>query len=349
MDNKQNFEFWKEKCLITNSAYCTLLNLPQEHNKKNYNNCCLKISVIISTHNRADSLVHLLDSIYKQTYTNYEIIIIDDASTDNTREIIKKYMEEHKINIIYFDNQINKGVSLSKRKGYELATGDIIIFSDDDDYYIDYTYFDKINQIYYENSDCVMTVASTIDYYINENLYKLSPLNFNYIISTQDYLLGFSNKYTKPASMITLSMRASALKKISYEKLKCFNDMSLYLYACLAVGKVYPIRESMAIYTIHTNSISAGTSATFIIENLDAKCDIAKRALELGYLSNIDKWIYEQCASSLIFYFSGKIKNIQDFRKVLKWIYKNITIKYRLKTYMLATKSMLKHLYSPSR
>lgn len=94
--------------------------------------CDKKISVIIPTYNIAPYIGRCLDSIIEQTYTNLEIIVIDDGSTDNTRDVIDEYKEkDSRIVTIYKENT---GVSDTRNKGLEIASGDYIGFVDGDDY-----------------------------------------------------------------------------------------------------------------------------------------------------------------------------------------------------------------------
>ncbi len=91
-----------------------------------------KISIIIPAYNIAPYIGRCLDSVLEQTYTNLEIIVIDDGSTDNTREIIEEYREkDSRIVAIYKENT---GVSDTRNKGLDIATGDYIGFVDGDDY-----------------------------------------------------------------------------------------------------------------------------------------------------------------------------------------------------------------------
>ncbi len=136
----------------------------------------LKISVLISTYRRSAYLIRLLDSIKNQNYTNCEIIIVDDASNDDTSKRVKKYRAENpELQIIYLVNEQNLGVSESKKRAYMKASGDIIIFVDDDDYYIESSYFSMLAQLYEKHSDCTMTIASTIQYIGREK--NISTLN----------------------------------------------------------------------------------------------------------------------------------------------------------------------------
>lgn len=91
-----------------------------------------KVSVIIPTHNSAQHLPDAIDSILKQTYQDFEIVVIDDGSTDNTKEIVEKYIQTHgsKIRYVY---QKNKGVGSARNKGIDESRGTYITFLDSDD------------------------------------------------------------------------------------------------------------------------------------------------------------------------------------------------------------------------
>lgn len=94
-----------------------------------------KTSVIIPTFNRADFLERAIRSVLSQTYRGFEIIIIDDASTDNTQEMLKEHFSQE-INaglIRCIRNETNIERSRSRNKGMEAARGDYIALLDDDD------------------------------------------------------------------------------------------------------------------------------------------------------------------------------------------------------------------------
>lgn len=90
------------------------------------------VSIIIPVYNGETFFRKCLDSIVNQVYKNIEIIIIDDASSDNTKDIIKEYANKDK-RIIPFYSKLNKGVSNARNIGLKAASGDYIIFVDSDD------------------------------------------------------------------------------------------------------------------------------------------------------------------------------------------------------------------------
>lgn len=91
------------------------------------------ISIILATFNREDFILDALKSIQNQTYTNFECIIIDDGSTDNTSRVIIPILEDSRFK--YYNRNVlyNKGLSGCRNYGLDLAKGNYISFCDDDD------------------------------------------------------------------------------------------------------------------------------------------------------------------------------------------------------------------------
>ncbi len=89
------------------------------------------VSVIIPTYNASQYIVQAVESVLHQTYKNYEIIVVDDGSTDDTGERLKPYL--HLICYIY---QSNQGVAVARNRGIELAKGELVAFLDADDYFL---------------------------------------------------------------------------------------------------------------------------------------------------------------------------------------------------------------------
>ena len=88
-------------------------------------------SVLIANYNNGRFLQEAIDSVLEQTYPNWEVIIVDDKSTDNSFEIYEKYKDDGRFHIYY--NEKNMGCGYTKRRCVELANGDICGFLDSDD------------------------------------------------------------------------------------------------------------------------------------------------------------------------------------------------------------------------
>ena len=90
----------------------------------------LKVSVIVPAYKGACSLPRLIKSVLDQTYPHFELLIVDDASTDNTTEIVGGFDDSR---IRYLRHDTNRGVAMARRTGLEASTGDIIAYLDQDD------------------------------------------------------------------------------------------------------------------------------------------------------------------------------------------------------------------------
>lgn len=134
------------------------------------------ISIIIPIYNRGYCLARCLDSVLHQTFTNWECILIDDGSTDDTLSVCQQYVEKDTRFHVY--SQQNGGVSVARNRGLERALGDFITFIDSDDW-VETDYLQKL----YESIDdrimplCGLQIQSlegkTYDYAVKNVLYQM--------------------------------------------------------------------------------------------------------------------------------------------------------------------------------
>ncbi len=92
------------------------------------------MSIIVPVYNVQDYLEQCMDSIMQQSYRNYEVILIDDGSTDDSGYICDTYQKQDRVNVIH---KANGGLSDARNTGLDIANGDYILFLDSDDYWND--------------------------------------------------------------------------------------------------------------------------------------------------------------------------------------------------------------------
>lgn len=92
------------------------------------------ISIVMPTHNRSDFLMEAVNSVLKQTYTNWELFIIADACTDNTSDVIKPYLKDKRIH--FYNSEKNLGGAGARNYGMNLIGGNYVAFLDDDDVWL---------------------------------------------------------------------------------------------------------------------------------------------------------------------------------------------------------------------
>lgn len=142
------------------------------------------VSIILCTYNRAPYLLRCIDSIFAQTFTDFELVIIDDGSNDNTFEIVNQYLTTHR-NIRYIKHQ-NRKLALSKNIGILCSFGKYITFIDSDDAYKPTHLENRYN--YLETNPGIDLVQG--GFYSKEAIFVKDYYQFNQIISLHDCVLG---------------------------------------------------------------------------------------------------------------------------------------------------------------
>lgn len=141
-----------------------------------------KVSIIVPAYNVETYIQNTLIQIKKQTFIDFEVIIVNDGSTDKTSEICKRFLEEDKRFVLI--NKKNEGVSASRNLGLKIAKGEYITFIDSDDLvaedYIEYLY----NLITLDDdADIAMTIGKTT--YDNTQIYNIPEKNQQIITEEQ--------------------------------------------------------------------------------------------------------------------------------------------------------------------
>lgn len=120
------------------------------------------VSIIVPNHNYADFIADAIGSIKSQTLTDFECIIIDDASTDNSRKIIRDLIKnDSRFQLLTNDEPI--GVSASRNRGLDVATGEYVAFLDSDDCYTEYALEMLVNVARNANVDVAGGVAKFVN------------------------------------------------------------------------------------------------------------------------------------------------------------------------------------------
>lgn len=91
----------------------------------------IKVSIITPMHNDANFISETINSVLNQTHTNFELLLIDDASSDNTIQIVQSFLNDKRIKLIC--NEKNHGAAFSRNLGLKEATGEYVAFLDGDD------------------------------------------------------------------------------------------------------------------------------------------------------------------------------------------------------------------------
>ena len=176
------------------------------------------VSIIIPTYNRAGIIYQTLDSILKQSFNNWECILIDDISTDNTLQFIENYTKKDKRFYSYLRPSSEvKGPSTCRNIGLKKAKGDYVIFLDSDDLLAPFCLEQRINA-FNKNLNCDFLVFEMERFLENPKIKVLNPLEE---IVTKDDLSSFLALHG------VWQVTSPIYKKKILEKVKGFNESLL--------------------------------------------------------------------------------------------------------------------------
>lgn len=223
------------------------------------------VTVYITNYNYGLYIEKAIESVLNQSYTNYELIIIDDGSTDNSMEIIEKYRENTKIQIIY---QKNRGLNITNNIAMRLAKGEFIVRLDADDY-LDSEYLEiMVEKI---TSDAEIGLVFPDFYYVN---------NIGTIIG-EEKRFNFEEEvslYDLPAHGACTMIRLAFLKILGgyNESFSCQDGYDLWL-KFINVHKVVNVNKPLFSYRRHGNNLT----------NNEERILDTRKAIKKTYLENI--------------------------------------------------------------
>ena len=234
-------------------------------------NC--EISIIIPNYNNDKFLKDCIESILAQDYKNYEAIIIDDNSTDNSLQILEKYKRNTEIKIVYLKK--NKGPSFCRNLAIRMSKGKYIAFLDSDDVWEKTKLSKQIIYIKKNNYDFTYT-----DYYSFKEL-----KNQNKIIKKTNVKNFFDYQTFLTDTSIGTSTMIISKKCIGSTRFKKTQIMEDYLFKCNLLKKGYTAfkasDEKLTAYRIRTGSRNSN-----IFKNILTLWHINKSYNKLNFVKN---------------------------------------------------------------
>lgn len=293
----------------------------------------MKFSIIVPVYNVEQYLSKCLDSIKNQTYTNFEVIIVNDGSTDNSEKIINKYLKDTRFKKY---NKSNGGLSDARNYGIQFVSGEYILFIDSDDW-IDNRILQKLEEII-KIKDYDLVKFNIIDVIDNREYKHKEKLTLSKEVSIKD-LIWFD--YFEPAVSYCYKTKFYTDNRFQFEQGKYHEDFGLIPIILAQAKSIYYLNYFGYYYVKRDNSI------------VNDKNKIAKRAEDTLYffkknskmisnIKNIDKSTKEELIS---FYANGAIRKLsllsdkKEYRKKLKKekVYKYLssnTIKRKIKKFI---------------
>lgn len=239
-----------------------------------------KISIVIPVYNKEKYLKKCLDSIIGQDFQNYEVIIVDDCSTDKSYAICSKYTENSNVKLI--STQKNRGPGFARNKGLEIASGDYVTFIDADDW-IDASYLS--NFIKNMDVECDLLISGWREWCGFQNKEHVTEKCDVSRASLADYIFcaGHLDYFLGPCGMLyrrkIIKNNQIIFPDISYGEDTIFNFR--YLNYCRKI--------KMIKYAGYNNLIVANTLSRSYIANIFNYFDFIDAAGEDTFHYHYDK------------------------------------------------------------
>ncbi|MBC2843846.1 glycosyltransferase family 2 protein [Winogradskyella flava] len=231
------------------------------------------VSIITPMFNNADVIDKTINSVLNQTYENWELILVDDASSDNTIEKLTSITTDNS-KIKLYKQRKNKGAAEARNLGTKMAMGDYIAFLDADDLWKENKLELQTNILSFGNSDVVFGSYELIDSggeSLKKKVNALKSLSYNKLLKA-NYIGNLTGMYN-----------CSSLGKIYTKDLKKRQDWLLWLEALKRSEKpAIGISESLAYYRISQGSLSSNK-----ISLIKHNFNIYRKGLEFSYIKSL--------------------------------------------------------------
>ncbi|MBE8954048.1 MAG: glycosyltransferase [Quinella sp. 2Q5] len=226
-----------------------------------------RVSIVVPNFNHAPYLRERLETIYAQTYTNVEVILLDDASTDSSRDILREFQSLHADNTRLVCNDTNSGgVFKQWRRGLELATGDLVWIAESDDFSAENflselvgAFADDAVQLAFCRTDFIQDgqkIFTTEQYLADVGAFDWTK---NFSVTAADFVAnGFAVKNIIPNVSGVVFRRPKNIRAEVCElwrEMKLCGDWAFYL-DIIKGGCVYYSPHATNFYRVHKNSTS---------------------------------------------------------------------------------------------
>lgn len=278
-----------------------------------------KISVIIPIYNVEKYLKRCIESIIKQTYSNLEIILVDDGSPDGCAKICDEYKnKDERIVVIH---KKNGGLSDARNAGLEVATGEIISYIDSDDY-VDLDMYEKMTKAMEEKNADIVVCGTNIDYEDGHTKVKCEKEEKSF--NREEALIELNSFKSFDMAVWNKLYKREVVDKIEFPVGKKSEDYFVMYQYFARAKKVVIINQAKYHYFQRSNSISRGKNVTHdYIEGSKSQKEFFKKNFpDLNYVGNT------AYAFSYIATYNRYIKNELKMTNEMKKEFKKEVRKY---------------------
>ncbi len=317
-------------------------------------------TIIIPIFNRGIEIIDTLDSVKNQTFLDYEVILIDDGSTDNTFEILKKYSENNpKFKLYHYENG---GLSVARNRGIKRASGKYILFLDADDR-IDINTLKKLSE--YQNKYNADLVVFGLKYYYTKSNYSCTQNKLEKKViydkeKIKKYILpsivnlDTSNKYSIEPYACNKLYKRSILKEncILFDETRTsWEDKPFVAIYVSKIENMIILDEAFYHYIDTKNSLSRRYEKRrieMIVENANLFESLFKNDVIFDE-KNISRHYFNQINKELINYMSFGKEKYDDIISIINFMINNDKIRFWYKNIIpqnYIQKKIIKYFFS---
>lgn len=215
------------------------------------------VSVIIPVYNAEKYICQCMDSLLAQTYQSFEIICVDDGSTDNTYAILQKYAEDDRV---ILHRQKNEYAGVARNNGLKKANGKYLLFLDADDFFCENMLEEAVHKAESDDAEIVVFDA----YRFNEQTKSVEPERWRFLLAElwEEGVKSAEDKaeviyeFTTPVPWNKLFLREFVIgHQLEFQAIKRSNDI-LFVYAALSTAKRISVLNQKLLYYRDCNSQS---------------------------------------------------------------------------------------------
>jgi len=202
------------------------------------------VSIITPCYNSERFIAETYQSIFNQTFKNWEWIIVDDCSKDNSVKIIQSFNDE-RVKLVVQSN--NQGAAVARNKALDIAKGKYITFIDSDDLWLPNFLETTVRYLQKNKENLVYTSYKRVDENLNfalEDFIAIDKINRNRIL------------YNCPIPMLTSVYNASEIGIVKFPDVELREDHAMWIDLLERTEYARAIKESLAIYRMRENSVS---------------------------------------------------------------------------------------------
>jgi glycosyltransferase involved in cell wall biosynthesis len=270
------------------------------------------ISVVMPVFNCYSYIEDAINSILNQTFTDFELIIIDDGSTDGTTDLLKKFTDSR---IKFIFKEVNQGVSSATNDGFRLAQGKYIARMDGDDISVKERFEKQVSLL--ENNAKIFICGGFVKYLGGSNSI------IEYKETHQEIITGLllSNSICMGASMF----RRKELSHHFYDENKKSGEDYDFWTKVAWLGEFYAIQEVLLLYRVHNNQASIAHKQQQILDDIEIRLYLFKKIMY-----NTQNYTDDLISKMLLL---NQYIAIKEFDLFLKWIKELVLLNRKCKVY----------------